>query len=39
MRKRLGDLLVESGLITEAQLSKALEEKHPDEKLGDTLLT
>src|SRR5690606_5340140 len=24
--------------ITEAQLSKALEEKHPDEKLGDTLL-
>lgn len=38
MRKRLGDLLVESGLITEAQLSKALEEKHPDEKLGDTLL-
>lgn len=38
MRKRLGDLLVEAGIITEAQLSKALEEKHPDEKLGDTLL-
>ena len=38
MRKRLGDLLVESGLITEEQLSKALQEKLPDEKLGDTLL-
>ena len=38
MRKRLGDLLVESGLITEDQLSKALEEKLPEEKLGDTIL-
>ncbi|MBO1003375.1 GspE/PulE family protein [Pseudogracilibacillus auburnensis] len=37
-RKRLGDLLVESGLISETQLSTALAEKLPDEKLGDTLL-
>lgn len=37
-RKRLGDLLVESGLITEAQLSTALEEKPRDQKLGDSLL-
>jgi len=37
-RKRLGDLLVESGLITQEQLSAALEEKLPNEKLGDTLL-
>lgn len=37
-RKRLGDLLVESGLITEEQLLVALDEKLPDEKLGDTLL-
>lgn len=37
-RKRLGDLLVESDLITDAQLSASLEEKLPDEKLGDTLL-
>lgn len=37
-RKRLGDLLVESGLISEIQLLTALAEKSPDEKLGDTLL-
>src|SRR5690625_6338 len=37
-RKRLGDLLVDAGLITPEQLQKALAEKAPDEKLGDTLL-
>ncbi|MBU8905051.1 GspE/PulE family protein [Desertibacillus haloalkaliphilus] len=37
-RKRLGDLLVESGLITEEQLQVALKEKSPDQKLGDALL-
>ncbi|MCG7345002.1 Flp pilus assembly complex ATPase component TadA [Sporosarcina sp. ACRSL] len=37
-RKRLGDLLVESGLITDAQLQTALEEKPRDQKLGDALL-
>ena len=37
-RKRLGDLLVDSGLITDAQLSTALAEKMPNEKLGDVLL-
>lgn len=37
-RKRLGDLLVDSGLITDAQLSTALAEKMPNEKLGDALL-
>src|SRR5690625_4568384 len=37
-RKRLGDLLIEANLITENQLSKALEEKLPNEKLGATLL-
>ncbi|WLV24121.1 ATPase, T2SS/T4P/T4SS family [Aciduricibacillus chroicocephali] len=37
-RKRLGDLLVESGLITEAQVEEALKEKLPSEKLGDVLL-
>src|SRR5690625_3509811 len=37
-RKRLGDLLVESRLITEEQLNVALQEKLPEEKLGDTLL-
>src|SRR5690625_4045484 len=37
-RKRLGDLLIDSGIISEAQLAFALEEKMPDEKLGDTLL-
>lgn len=38
VRKRLGDLLVESGLITNEQLQKALEEKTPKQKLGDALL-
>lgn len=38
MRKRLGDLLVETGLITEEQLQAALAEKASGQKLGDTLL-
>ncbi|WP_445490107.1 GspE/PulE family protein [Niallia sp. 03133] len=37
-RKRLGDLLVEAGLLTEEQLQLALKEKHPDQRLGDSLL-
>ncbi|OXS80545.1 GspE/PulE family protein [Domibacillus enclensis] len=37
-RKRLGDLLVESGLITEEQLQIALKEKKDAQKLGDALL-
>ncbi|MBM7648936.1 type IV pilus assembly protein PilB [Bacillus ectoiniformans] len=37
-RKRLGDLLVESGLITEEQLQTALKEKSDGQKLGDALL-
>ncbi|MCP3762578.1 Flp pilus assembly complex ATPase component TadA [Domibacillus sp. A3M-37] len=37
-RKRLGDLLVESGLITEEQLAVALKEKKDNQKLGDALL-
>jgi len=37
-RKRLGDLLIESGLITEVQLDTALKHKKPEEKLGDVLL-
>src|SRR5690554_2960671 len=38
MRKRLGDLLVEAGLITEEQLDFTLENKSDDEKLGDALI-
>jgi type IV pilus assembly protein PilB len=38
MRKRLGDLLVESGLIAEEQLQSALKDKKAGQKLGDTLL-
>lgn len=34
-RKRLGDLLLEAGVITEQQLTHALENKSRDEKLGD----
>lgn len=37
-RKRLGDLLVETGLITEEQLQTTLKEKTPGQKLGDALL-
>lgn len=37
-RKRLGDLLLEAGVITEAQLTYALENKSDNEKLGDFLI-
>ncbi|WP_336824461.1 ATPase, T2SS/T4P/T4SS family [Sporosarcina sp. USHLN248] len=37
-RKRLGDLLVESGLIDDEQLTTALDEKPREQKLGDALL-
>lgn len=37
-RKRLGDLLVEAGLITNEQLNHTLNTKSADEKLGDALL-
>ncbi|PLT30153.1 GspE/PulE family protein [Peribacillus deserti] len=37
-RKRLGDLLVEAGLITQDQLHSALKEKSSGQKLGDVLL-
>lgn len=37
-RKRLGDLLVESGVITEKQLEFALTNKTKEEKLGDFLI-
>ncbi|MRX71437.1 type II secretion system protein GspE [Bacillus lacus] len=38
VRKRLGDLLVEAGLIREEQLQEALTTKAPGQKLGDVLL-
>ncbi|MGO0060216.1 GspE/PulE family protein [Brevibacillus fluminis] len=39
-RKRLGDLLVESGMITAEQLQKALQEQQVSrQKLGDVLLS
>lgn len=37
-RKRLGDILIEFGLITEDKLNAAIKEKSPDQKLGDALL-
>lgn len=37
-RKRLGDLLVEAGLITEEQLQMTLQGKLENQKLGDALL-
>jgi len=39
-KKRLGELLLESGIITEAELQAALEEqRHSRKKLGDILLS
>lgn len=37
-RKRLGDLLIEAGAITQEQLDYALATKRKDEKLGDFLI-
>ncbi|SDI92502.1 GspE/PulE family protein [Salimicrobium halophilum] len=37
-RRRLGDILKQSGLITEEQIKEALELKRQDQKLGDVLL-
>jgi type IV pilus assembly protein PilB len=37
-RKRLGDLLIEEGLITHEQLRQALDDKVPNQKIGDALL-
>ena len=37
-RKRLGDLLIEEGLITPEQLQATLDEKNDSQKLGDALL-
>lgn len=38
LKKRLGDLLVEAGYITEYQLNEALETRAKGEKIGETLL-
>lgn len=38
IRKRLGDILVEHGLLTRDDLNEALEAKKPDQKIGDVLL-
>lgn len=37
-RKRLGDLLMEEGLITPEQLQTTLDEKSPNQKIGEALL-
>lgn len=38
VKKRLGDLLVESGLITEELLNQTLQDKRKNQKLGDALI-
>jgi type IV pilus assembly protein PilB len=37
-RKRLGNLLIEEGLVTAEQLQTTIDEKGPNQKLGDALL-
>ncbi|RPF50563.1 GspE/PulE family protein [Aquisalibacillus elongatus] len=38
VKLRLGEILVQQGLITKEQLNKALDEKKPGQKLGDKLI-
>lgn len=38
VKKRIGDILIESGLVTPEQIEFAISVKEPDEKLGDTLI-
>lgn len=38
LRKRLGDLLIDAGLITKEQLETTLKSKNRDQKLGDALV-
>ncbi|ANU12250.1 type II secretion system protein GspE [Planococcus antarcticus DSM 14505] len=38
VRRRLGDILVEQGLLTQAELQETLKGKETDQKLGDALL-
>lgn len=38
VRKRLGDLLIEEGLITSEQLQSTMEEKNPNQKIGEALI-
>ena len=38
VRRRLGDILVEQGLLTQADLQETLDGKQNDQKLGDALL-
>ncbi len=37
-RKRLGDLLIEEGILTQEQLQQTLIEKEPNQKIGEALL-
>ena len=39
IRRRLGDILIEQGLLTEEDLQITLKEKKADQKLGDALLS
>ena len=38
VKKRIGDILIESGLVTPEQIEFAISVKEPEEKLGDTLI-
>lgn len=38
IKKRIGDILIESGLVTPEQVEFAISVKEPNEKLGDTLI-
>lgn len=38
MKKRLGEILVESGIVSTATIDKAIQEKKPNQKIGDFLV-
>ncbi|XMB87271.1 GspE/PulE family protein [Mycoplasmatota bacterium WC44] len=38
VRKRFGQIMVDSGLVTEEQVEHALKTKKPDQKIGDALI-
>src|SRR5690554_2730423 len=38
IKKRLGDILVDSGFVTNEQINRAISLREQDEKLGDTLI-
>jgi len=37
VRKRLGDILVDAGVLTRQEIEEAVQKRYPDEKTGDVI--